>query len=153
MERFLYPLIPISAIAGAFAYIIVRTLAHARVRELEVKERIAMIERGLVPSPETDPRGFERVVYPDRTGTTSAHRHRRFGILLIGVGFGLMMVIGVAGHSPHEGIGVGGFLVIVGLAFIANSIFETAHTPSNSGNGDAGPSTTSPRASDTMPRS
>ena len=54
-------LIPIVGTICTFAYIIVLTLSRARVRELEVRERIAMIERGLVPPPEVDPRGFDRV--------------------------------------------------------------------------------------------
>ena len=42
----------------------------------------------------------------------------------MGVGFGLMMLIGVAGGSMNEGIGVGGFLVIMGLAFFINGLFD-----------------------------
>ena len=55
-------LIPITAIIGSFVFIIIKTLAKARVRELEIRERIAMIERGLVPPPEVDPRGFDRAM-------------------------------------------------------------------------------------------
>ena len=55
-------LIPIFGIIGSFTYVIVLTLSRARVRELEVRERIAMIERGLVPPPEVDPRGFDRAM-------------------------------------------------------------------------------------------
>ena len=51
-------------------------------------------------------------------------RHRRAGITLMGVGFGLMMLIGVAGGARHEGSGVGGFFVILGLAFFINSLFD-----------------------------
>jgi hypothetical protein len=106
-------LIPIIGTICTFAYIIVLTLSKARVRELEVRERIAMIERGLVPPPEVDPRGFDR-----------AGRHRRAGVTLMGVGFGLVMLIGVAGGAMNEGIGVGGFFVIMGLAFFINSLFD-----------------------------
>ena len=38
---------------------IVKSIGWARVRELEVRERIAMIEKGLIPPPESNPRGFE----------------------------------------------------------------------------------------------
>ena len=55
-------LIPIVSIIGSFTYVIVLTLSRARVRELEVRERIAMIERGMVPAPEVDPRGFDRAM-------------------------------------------------------------------------------------------
>src|SRR5262247_890747 len=52
--------IPALAIIGSFVYVIVQTLSRARVCELEVRERIAMIERGLVPPPEKDPNGCDR---------------------------------------------------------------------------------------------
>lgn len=125
--------IPIVAISGAFIYAIIQTLARARVRELEVRERIAMIERGLVPPPEKDPVGFDRAMshyerqrdrdddwdWKGRRRTPS--RYRSAGVTLMGVGFGLMLMIGVAGGSPDAGVGVGGFLVIIGMAFFLNS--------------------------------
>ena len=46
------------------------------------------------------------------------------GVTVMGVGFGLVMLIGVAGGSMTEGIGVGGFLVIIGFAFFINSLFD-----------------------------
>ena len=33
-----------------------------RMRELRIRERIAMIEKGLVPPPEVDPAGFDRAM-------------------------------------------------------------------------------------------
>lgn len=135
-------IIPVCAIIGAFAYGIVRSLSYARVRELEVRERIAMIERGLVPPPEKDPNGFERAmnrydrvrdVYNDRDwdglGRRSPARYRSAGITLMGVGFGLMLLISVAGENPSSGIGVGGFIVVLGLAFLLNSMFAGHHEP------------------------
>src|SRR5438132_4842341 len=105
-------LIPITAIIGAFVFIIIKTLAKARVREAQIRERIAMIERGLVPPPEVDPRGFDRAMnrYERHDWRYSGSgRHRRAGITLIGVGFGLMILIAFAGDSPSTAIGVGGF--------------------------------------------
>ena len=118
-------LIPIVGTICTFAFVIVLTLSRARVRELEVRERIAMIERGLVPPPEVDPRGFDRAMYRyERHRYRSPGRHRRAGVTLIGVGLGLVMLIGVAGGAMSEGIGVGGFFVIMGLAFFVNSLFD-----------------------------
>jgi hypothetical protein len=119
-------LIPIVGTICTFAFIIVLTLSKARVRELEVRERIAMIERGLVPPPEVDPRGFDRamVLMAQNRRHRSPGRHRRAGITLMGVGFGLMMLISVAGGAMNEGIGVGGFFVIMGLAFFINGLFD-----------------------------
>jgi hypothetical protein len=149
-------MIPIVAIIGGIAAAIVGTVMRARVRELEIRERIAMIEKGLVPPPEVDPRGFEQAMnrydllaaVSDRARRGGA-RHRRAGITLLGVGFGLMVLIGVAGDAPESGVGVGGFLVILGIAFFINSLFEgrtePASPPSNSIPPPAG------RAPDSMP--
>ncbi|HUC77429.1 MAG TPA: hypothetical protein VMS04_19170 [Vicinamibacterales bacterium] len=136
-------ILPICAILGAFAYAIVRSVSYARVRELEVRERIAMIERGLVPPPEKDPNGFERAMNRydrvrdlhhdqdwDHLGRRrSPGRYRSAGITLIGVGFGLMLLIGVAGGNPSSGVGVGGFVVILGAAFFLNSLFGSSDEP------------------------
>src|SRR5438132_2794113 len=105
-------LIPITAIVCAFAFVIVKTLVRARVRELEIKERIAMIERGLVPPPERDPAGFDRAMdrlhRRDFDRHLPAHRvvgrHRRAGITLIGVGLGLLVLIRYAGEEPGAAI-------------------------------------------------
>jgi hypothetical protein len=140
-------LIPVVAIAGGFTVVIVKILSNARVRELELRQRIAMIEKGLVPAPETDPRGFEQAMAMQqrqdllRTNPPkSAIRHRRFGITLMGIGFGLMLIIGVAGGSPEGGIGVGGSIVVLGIAFFVNSLFDLRHAAADPGvRGDAVP--------------
>jgi hypothetical protein len=154
MRWIIGPLIPIVAIIGAFATAIVNSIQRARIRELEIRERIAMIEKGLVPPPEVDPRGFDRAMHIyDRVSIRSnaASRHRRAGIVLIGVGLGMMVLIGFSG-APDEGFGVGGFLAVLGLAFLINSLFELRHPPalppangsaatgSSSSSGGAGPS-------------
>ena len=134
-DMFISPfLVPVTAIVGAFVYVIVKTLAHARVRELEIRERIAMIERGLVPAPEVDPRGFDRAMNRlerhDYRQYASGGRHRRAGVTLMGVGFGLMVLIAFTSGEESVAIGVGGFLVVVGLAFFVNSFIDTAsHLP------------------------
>src|SRR5947209_16248860 len=121
--------IPITAIIGAFIYAIIQTTVRARVRELEIRERIAMIERGLVPPPEVDPRGFDRAM--DRVERLRDHRgrgagrHRRAGVTLMGVGFGLMVLIAFTSDETSVAIGVGGFLVVMGIAFFINSLMES----------------------------
>ena len=117
-------MIPITAMFGAFVYLIVRTLARARVRELQIRERIAMIERGLVPSPEADPRGFERAMARHDTVLLRKNpsRARSAGIIIMGTGLGLMVLIAFAGGEPGAAIGVGGALMIMGLAFFLTSL-------------------------------
>lgn len=138
MDFFFWPfLIPICAILGAFAYSIVRAVSYARVRELEVRERIAMIERGLVPPPEKDPGGFDRAMdryervhdVSERYGRRSPSRYRSAGVTLMGIGFGLMLLIGVAGENPSSAVGVGGFIVVIGLAFLVNSMLVRYDPP------------------------
>ena len=51
-------------------------------------------------------------------------RHRRAGITLMGVGFGVMVLIGFAFGEAAVAFGVGGFLVIMGFAFFINGLFE-----------------------------
>jgi hypothetical protein len=136
-EDFIWGLIPVVAIIGGITYAIVKQMSLARVRELEVRERIAMIEKGLIPPPESNPRGFERAMevvdrvggrFDDRYYPYSRHRaperHRSAGITLMGVGFGVMFMIAFGAGEPQRAIGVGGFLVLLGVAFFINGVLE-----------------------------
>lgn len=115
--------VPIIAIAGAFLVVALRIYSQMRVRELEIRQRIAMIEKGLVPPPEVDPARFEEALGSRHRFNHGlrAGRYRSAGITLIGVGVGLMVLIGVAGDAPNQGLGVGGFIAVLGLAFFLNS--------------------------------
>ena len=151
-------LIPITAIVGVFTFVIVKTLVRARVRELEIRERIAMIERGLVPAPEVDPRGFDRAMsrMERRDYSRGSMRHRRAGVTMMGVGFGLMVLIGFTANEASVAIGVGGFLVVIGIAFFVNSLidggsYEAPQVPPSFG-GTTGPSAPSAPAADSVRR-
>jgi hypothetical protein len=116
-------LIPVAAIVGGCTITIVGIMARARVREAEIRERIALIERGLVPSPESDPAAFEAIVTP-RARRFEARparpgRFRRGGIVVTGIGLGMMVLFAMNGES--DGIGVGAFIAIIGLAFFVSS--------------------------------
>jgi hypothetical protein len=145
-------LIPIVAILAGCAMAIARTMATARVRELEIRERIALIERGLVPSPEVDPSGFDRAMARfDRSHADLRYgqtKHRRAGVTIMGVGLGLMILISLAAGEPRTGLGVGGFLVVLGVAFFINSMFEEAPRP-----GDSFPPSAPPPPSSSPPPS
>jgi hypothetical protein len=118
-------LIPIVAVIGVFTFVIVKTVMKARIREAQIRERIAMIERGLMPPPEVDPVGFDRAMTRlDRYVDRGSGRHRRAGITLIGVGLGLIVLIGFTSGEGDVAIGVGGFFVVMGFAFFLNSLFE-----------------------------
>ena len=118
-------LIPIVAIAGGILAGIVATVTRGRVREMEIRERIAMIERGMVPPPESDPETFEHRLHSMQVHQRGhvAPRYRSAGVILIAVGLGLAVLMTFAGGVPREGLGVGGFIVILGLGFFINSLF------------------------------
>jgi hypothetical protein len=90
--------------------------------ERQHRERMAMIERGHIPL--TPPQ--ER---PARGGTS---RSLSLGIIIVGVGFALMMIIGIAGETPSVGIGIGGAIVILGGAFIVRSVLVRPDAPPHS---------------------
>jgi len=94
-----------------------------KVREMEHRERLAMIERGIVPSPETNPAAFEAAIgignEPSRDVDRS-QRYRTAGVLLIGLGLGLIFLIGVAAGSPGIGLGIGGAWISLGAASLLN---------------------------------
>ena len=122
--------IALVAIVGGIFAGIVSTMFKARVRELEIRERIAMIEHGLVPPPERDPEGFEQQmrIVDHWQQRPAAPRFRSGGIMVISVGFGLMVLLWFVGVQ-REGIGIGGFLVVIGLGMLVNSFFAPAARP------------------------
>src|SRR4029453_12185826 len=52
-----------------------------------------------------------------------APRHRSAGVVLIAVGLGMIVLLTYAGDVPRQPIGIGGFIVILGLGFFVNSLF------------------------------
>ena len=127
-------LIPITAIVGGILAGIVATVTRGRVRELEIRERIAMIERGMVPPPESDPEGFDRRMHSmERLQRRDvAPRHRSAGVVLIAVGLGMIVLLTYAGDVPRQAIGIGGFIVILGLGFFVNSLMAHPTLPPRS---------------------
>jgi len=97
-----------------------------RLIEAAHRERVAMIERGLVPAPERDPGGFEA-----GTGLSApppnakAERYRTAGVVFIGLGLGLMALLTFAAGVPDIGIGVGGSWAVVGGALLLNYFLLT----------------------------
>ena len=96
--------------------------------EMQHRERMAMIERGLTPFDErrlapgmgaAGAAGFRR-------GPTS--RATPLGIVVIAVGLGLMSIVSIVGESPEVGVGLGGAIVVVGAAFIAIGLMARAQS-------------------------
>ena len=95
--------------------------------ELLHRERMAMIERGLVPPPEMQAsRGYDHQAARGRGASTRA---LTAGIVIIALGLGFMTLIGVAAEAPSVAIGLGGAIAIIGAAFIIVSIVSSRTQP------------------------
>jgi hypothetical protein len=115
--------IPIVAIIGGITLAIVRTVGQQRLAELERRERIAAIERGVDPAKLPAP-----VAMPDpyeNGGGWSSRTRRAHGLLIGGLvtlaaGAGLMILI--YSIEPQESHWTVGFIpVLVGLALLVSS--------------------------------
>lgn len=97
--------------------------SRRQIREMEHRERLAMIERGILPPPELDPAGFEARMSPARAVDSPASmRSRTAGIMMIGLGFAFMFLLSLAAGEPGVGIGVGGAFALLGAAFFINAL-------------------------------
>jgi len=91
-----------------------------RVREMEHRERLAMIERGLMPSPESDPGAFEAAAGFALPPETPGEGYRTAGVLMIGLGLALILLIGITARNFSMGVGIGGGWALVGGASLFN---------------------------------
>lgn len=108
---------------GAGLTLLVVTMNNRRyMRELAHRERMAMIERGLVPAPESDPVQFEALGATAQPVSTPRRgdRFRTVGVVMIGLGLGLGFLIAASGGESGVGIGVGGAWVALGAASLLN---------------------------------
>ncbi len=106
-------------VLGGVVLMIAAMNNRRRLLEIAHRERVAMIERGLVPTPERDPAGFEAGtgLAPRRT---SAERYRTAGVMLVGFGLGLMVLLSFAAGAADIGLGVGGAWAVLGAASLLN---------------------------------
>jgi hypothetical protein len=112
-------LIAMVFVFGMFAGVFLIFLAlRARSEGLERqhRERMAMIERGHIPTTE-----------PQISRASS--RSLSLGIIIVGMGLALMTIISIAGATPDVGIGIGGAIVIIGAAFIVRSLVVRSEPP------------------------
>ena len=97
-----------------------------RFREMEHRERLALIERGLIPSPELNPGKFEvQAGLKPVAESPSAARTRSAGVMMIGLGLALMLLITFVADAAHVGVGVGGAFALLGAAFFVNSLLSS----------------------------
>jgi hypothetical protein len=116
--------IPLILIVGAVGVAWIALSGRQRLRELAVQERIALIEKAVVPSPESNPAGFEAALAPHRVISSKALRYRSAGLVLTGFGLALTILLFFVMPSQARGIalGVGGALTVLGLTVLGNGL-------------------------------
>jgi hypothetical protein len=109
-------ILPMMVVGGGILIALVAMWRQVKMQEMRHRERLAMIERGLMPPPERDPAAFHASFQQRAPG-----RFLSFGIALVAVGLGLMLIIAFAGGAPGPAVGVGGAIALLGIGFIINS--------------------------------
>jgi hypothetical protein len=133
--------LPMLTIIGLLVLAALWIWRKTKLSEMAHRERIAMIEKGLVPPPEAShlektlkafgPHG-DKILDPAVMATVRApnERFRTLGVTTIGIGIGLMLLIGVAFGAQEAGIGVGGAVAAVGVAMVVNAYLGTGSSRS-----------------------
>ena len=122
-----------AVILGGMGLVALLVNGRQRMRELAIRERISLIEKGLVPSPEADPARFEAFVGLRRPVNKTAARFQSAGILIMGLGLALALVISIAARNFGVGIGIGGGLAILGMAAFINGALVAGDDPPGPG--------------------
>ena len=94
-------------------------------REMEHRERIAMIQSGMVPAPEADPLAFETQFEPPSSSLSRKDRWRTAGTLTIGLGLALVVLLTFTGEMDI-GFAVGGAFAVLGASFLLNGTLLSA---------------------------
>ena len=116
--------IPIVAIVAWAAITMYGMYQRSRRQELAHRERLAMIERGLVPPPDKDPEQFERMMGWHRDGRHGSGRHRTAGVMMICIGVGVGFMLFMVAEEEGIAIGIGGMIAMIGVAFLVNSMLD-----------------------------
>jgi uncharacterized membrane protein HdeD (DUF308 family) len=105
-------------------------MSRRKMREMTHRERLAMIERGLIPSPESDPVRFEAAIRSTpRPESTAGIRYRTAGVLMIGLGIGITVLIAFTTGQVEIAVGVGGAWTVLGVASLLNYFLISRHAP------------------------
>jgi hypothetical protein len=119
-------------VGGGVTLLVASMNNRRRLREMQYRERLAMIQSGLIPSPELDPAAFEAGTGLAPRAPARGERYRTAGVAMIGLGLGLMVLIAGAFNEFGIGLGVGGAWVMLGGALLANYLLmrgESAPDP------------------------
>jgi len=106
-------------IAGGVMVVLFGMRHRAKVLEMAHRERLAMIERGVAPP--TDPLASGYGELDQRRRASRSSRLMSGGIMIVGLGLGIAMLLAFASREPEIAIGVGGGIVMIGLAFVVTA--------------------------------
>jgi hypothetical protein len=104
-----------------------------KLRELAIRERIALIERGTLPPPEVDPERFDRNLLAGSGGRRPPNpkgtRYRTMGVMLMGLGGALFLLLTFAAGVADVAFGVAGGVFVLGLAAYFNGMLVSQDVP------------------------
>ena len=117
---------PESVIALVFSVLIVGGVIivysgmrhRTKVLEMAHRERLAMIERGIMPAGDLDT--HQQAVRAQRTARSN--KRLSAGVFIVGLGLGLATLIAFASREPEVAIGVGGAIAVVGASLIVTAL-------------------------------
>ncbi len=122
----LFVMVLLAGMASGVFIIVMAMRKRAHTVELRHRERMAMIERGMVPPPEASWREGawepqQVMVRSEMIKRAVARRWMTAGIVVVALGLSFMTIIGVAAGEPSVALGLGGAFAILGVALIVIS--------------------------------
>ena len=121
-------LVPLSILTtGGVLLILMAMYQRTKTLEMQHRERLAMIEKGLVPEPGRNPAQFDTWQHAQTRWAPAVGT--RIGIMIMALGLGFMFIVGFAGGAGSAAIGVGGAIMVVGVAFIVNGELQRRSQP------------------------
>ena len=118
----LFVMVLLIAIAAGVFIVVMAMRQRGQHMERLHRERMAMIDRGLVPNPEMIPAPAAMRGKARQTGLEG--RQLTAGVVVVGLGLGFMTLIGVAAGEPDVAMGLGGAIVILGVSLIVVSLLK-----------------------------
>jgi uncharacterized membrane protein YidH (DUF202 family) len=107
---------------------------RTKVLEMAHRERLAMIERGIVPTGELNATD-QQVVKARRTARSN--RLLSAGIVIVGLGLALATLIAFASREPELAIGIGGAVAVVGGSLIVTALLVHGRATDDTGPADS----------------
>lgn len=106
------------SVVGGFAVAFYAIWIDSKKRQLRHTERMAMIEKGLIPT------GEGREVYAQiTTGSASRRSQRRSGVFMICLGIALSLMFGLSSESWNT-VWIGAFIALIGVANLVNALLD-----------------------------